>query len=69
MPGTAEGHCWTVEGRSWGWALEVGAEATHWPLGSLEEEVGGSRTPAHPPPEGVVVGEWRGLMDQISARP
>lgn len=69
MPETAGGHCWRAEGRRWGWALEVGAEVTHWPLGCLEEEVGGNRTPVHPPPEGVVVGERVGLMDQISAWP
>lgn len=64
MPGTAEGRCWRAEGLNWRWALEVGGEATYWSLGSLEEEVGGSWSPAHHAPEGVVVvGEWKGLMN------
>lgn len=44
-------------------------EATHWPPGSLVEEVGGSMAPAHPPPVEEAAGERKGLMDQISARP
>lgn len=47
----------------------MGAEAIHWPLGSLVEEEGGSRPPAIPPPVGVGVGEQKGLMDQTSVQP
>lgn len=69
MPGTAEDRCWKVEGRSWCYALAGEGEANHWSPGSPVEEAGGRRAPASRPPVGVVVGEQRGLVDQISVRP
>lgn len=43
--------------------------ATHWIPCSLVEEVGGRRALAPPLPLEVVVGEKRGLEDQISMQP
>lgn len=61
---TAEGHSWTIEGKSWEWALEVEAKANHWPRGPLEEEAGCSRIPAHPHPQGVADEAQRDLLNQ-----